>query len=167
MPPSQERLHREWWRKTENAGFVIHARPSEKGKHMNSSSTDSYRFELTPAGLLITTVEDTVQMNLSPGEALLLDTFIGGAGRRVARREQRRLEREGFSLHSLDLRHGFKTSTHRFEFLDGWLSIFDLQRDAQVSFDPYHVIRLTDFIRGHRRRLMHMPQDPVVPEYFP
>lgn len=68
--------------------------------------------------------------------------------------------------YSFFLLEGFKTSTHQFEFIRGWLTIFDLRREALVHFDPYHVIQLVDFIRAHRRRLMRIPQDLQVPEYF-
>jgi hypothetical protein len=134
---------------------------------MNSFNTDVFRFELTSSSLLITIVKDSTQVYLGPSEALILTTFLREC-RRSIRREQRRLERRGgggtYSISGLE---GFKTSKHQFEFLFGWLSIFDLQLDVQMHFDPFHVIQLDDFIRAHQRMLVKMPQDPEVPEYFP
>jgi hypothetical protein len=132
---------------------------------MNSFSTDVFRFELTSSSLLITIVKDATQVYLDPSESLILTTFLRKR-RRSIRREQRRLERQGGASYSILGLEGFKTSTHQFEFLSGWLSIFDLQRDVQMSFDPFHVIQLDDFIRAHQGMLVKMPQDPEVPEYF-
>jgi hypothetical protein len=138
-----------------------------KGKGVNSFSTNRYRFELTPSGLRISTVKGAATMDFDPGEALSLAAYLGGDRLRRTRREQRRIERQqGGPVHNLLWLEGFKTGTHQFEFLLGQLTIFDLQRDACLHFDPYHVVRLVDFIRIQRRGLMHMPRTPEVPVYF-
>jgi hypothetical protein len=134
---------------------------------MDTNKTDGYRFELTSWGLLIATAKGTIQLDLSPGEALALGTYLGGERKRAARHEQRLRERpEYIPSHPIFFLEGFKTGAHQFEYFFGSLTIYSLQRIAMLHLDPYHTIRLVDFIRSHRRRLMRMPHESEALDYF-
>lgn len=132
---------------------------------MNSFSTDLFRFELTPSNLLITRALDTAQMALSPGEALILRSFLRGY-RRWQTRYAQRLQERGYGNIDVPEDDCFKTRAHQFEYNGGRLTIIDLQHDLRMLFEPAHLIRLDDFIRAHQRALKAMPQDLEVPQYF-
>jgi len=63
---------------------------------MDTNKTEAYHIELTASGLLIATAKGGMQLDLSPGEALALRTYLGGERKRAARREQRRRERPDY-----------------------------------------------------------------------
>ena len=134
---------------------------------MDTNKTEGYRYELTASGLLIATANGSMQLDLSPGEALALGIYLGGERKRAARREQRRRERPDYiPSHPIFFLQGFKTGAHQFEYFSGSLTIYSLQRIAMLHLDPYHTIQLVDFIRSHRRRLMRISHESEALDYF-